>query len=173
MEQITIQARSGDSLELKGDTIICDPCYFFSTKHHVWTDLVNQMFKPGNEAIRDSGIATVTRQGHEFSFIYTKTAYGDGVYDMTVLSSGARIEGTEIGVDAGLICAVLRSDAESFDLEFRGKEMGMIIKDFDGTVMVNPDEGVLFGEGNVKFAVETGHDEWEEDEDEEEWEEED
>lgn len=179
---IKIIATPQTELQMQGDILLCDPCYFFSSErpeyHEAWQELVRQMFPGGKSGpVTNSGVAKVTTPMQEFEFIYVSTKYGDGVFDLNRLSPGAQKSGTEIGVDAGLICAVKASDAKAFAVEFVPEENGIVIKGFDGEIAVDGDNGTIYGSGNLEFLVDTGEEEeeeedgWYADEDEEDYEE--
>ena len=176
---IKIEATPRTALRMKGDVLLCDPCYFFPSERseffEAWQDLVRQMFPEGKSGeLTNSGVVKVTTSGGlEFEFIYVSTKYGDGVYSLTEISQIGTV-GTEIGVDAGLICAVKAKDAKAFAPEFVPAENGIVILGFDGDVTVNEEFGAIAGSGNAEFLVDTsGEDEdEEEEEDEEEYEEE-
>jgi hypothetical protein len=116
---IKIEATPRTALRMKGDVLLCDPCYFFPSERseffEAWQDLVRQMFPEGKSGeLTNSGVVKVTTSGGlEFEFIYVSTKYGDGVYSLTEISQIGTV-GTEIGVDAGLICAVKAKDAKLF-----------------------------------------------------------
>jgi hypothetical protein len=174
---IKIEATPRTALRMKGDVLLCDPCYFFPSERseffEAWQDLVRQMFPEGKSGeLTDSGVVKVTTSGGlEFEFIYVSTKYGDGVFSLTEISQIGTM-GTEIGVDAGLICAVNAKDAIAFAPGFVPVENGIVILGFDGEVTVDPEYGSIAGSGNGEFLVDTSGED-EDDEEEEEYEEED
>jgi hypothetical protein len=170
---IKIIATPQTELRMKGDILLCDPCYFFPSErpgfHEAWQELVRQMFPGGKSGeLTNSGVVKITTPMQEFEFIYVSTKYGDGVFGLNILSTGAQTLGREIGVDAGLICAVKASDAKSFAVEFVPEHNGIVIQGFDGEVAVDGDNGTLYGSGNMEFLVDTGEteeeDEWDDEE---------
>ena len=157
----------------KGTLLLCDPCYFFDNNNvdhtFLWSDLVNQMFDPKNpggaygEISQRGVVEIVLDNGKIVPFLYMGTAYGDGVFDFT--SGNAPKKGSEIGVDAGLICAIRVEDLVHFNPIFQAAENGRIIPDFEGEVIII-DRGVMegFGKG-IRFEINTDEEEIEDDED--------
>lgn len=166
---ITVNLKPQTELKMSGDILICDPCYFFphqSTDHHeAWQEIVRLMFPGGKSgALSDSGVAEVTVGDETFEFIYVSTKYGDGVYELTRMTPGMRTSGGEIGVDAGLICAIRKEDAEGFASGFEAEKNGTVVMDFEGEIVVDGDAGSLYGNGRPEFLVTTdGSDSMEED----------
>jgi hypothetical protein len=125
------------------------------------------MFDPKNpggaygEISQRGVVEIVLDNGKIVPFLYMGTAYGDGVFDFT--SGNAPRIGTDIGVDAGLICAIRVEDLVHFNPIFQAAENGRIIPDFEGEVIIT-DRGVMEGSGKaIGFKINT--DEVEEDED--------
>lgn len=166
----------------KGTLLLCDPCYFFdndNSEHSaLWSDLVDQMFDPKNPGgaygeISQRGVAEIVMPGpfgKIVPFLYMGTAHGDGVYDFTTCNVPRM--GSEIGVDAGLICAIRVEDLANFNRKFDPAAGGRVIPDFEGEVEIL-DRGVMEGNGKgVYFSINTDEDE-DEEEDYDGWEDED
>ena len=90
------------------------------------------------------------------------TTYGDGCYDFT--SGNAPRMGTDIGVDAGMICAIRAEDLKNFNSSFEPETMGRVIPNFDGEVFITG-KGIMEGQGNFSFIIDTAEEEEEEEED--------
>jgi hypothetical protein len=167
--KIQIQNQSSHSFE-RGTLVLCDPCYFFdndNTDHSgLWMDFCDLMFNPNNPGgsygeLSDRGVAEITIGSKTVPFLYMGTAYGDGCYDFT--SRNAPKIGTDIGVDAGMICAIRAEDLKNFNPSFEPQTMGRVIPNFEGEVFITG-KGVMEGQGNFSFAIDTGNDEEEEEE---------
>lgn len=167
--KIQIQNQSSHSFE-RGTLVLCDPCYFFdndNTNHSgLWMDFCDLMFKPTNPGgeygeLSNRGVAEIVIGNKAVPFLYMGTAYGDGCYDFT--SRNAPKIGTDIGVDAGMICAIRAEDLKNFNPSFEPQTMGRVIPNFEGEVFITG-KGVMEGQGNFSFAIDTGNDEEEEEE---------
>jgi hypothetical protein len=151
----------------KGTLLLCDPCYFFDNDNidhtFLWSNLVDQMFDPKNPGgaygeISQRGVAEIVLDnGKIVPFLYMGTAHGDGVYDFTTCNVPRM--GSEIGVDAGLICAIRVEDLANFNRKFDPAAGGRVIPDFEGEVEIL-DRGVMEGKGKgVYFSINTDEDE--------------
>ncbi len=151
----------------KGTLLLCDPCYFFDNDNPehsaLWSDLVDRMFDPKNPGgaygeISQRGVAEIVLDnGKIVPFLYMGTAHGDGVYDFTTCNVPTM--GSEIGVDAGLICAIRVEDLANFNRKFDPAAGGRVIPDFEGEVEIL-DRGVMEGNGKgVYFSINTDEDE--------------
>lgn len=180
--KIQIKNQSSRSFD-KGTLVLCDPCYFFDNDNMdhkgLWSEFCDLMFKPTNPGgaygeLSNRGVAEITIGSKAIPFLYkngcnlTGTAYGDGCYDFT--EGNAPRLGTDIGVDAGMICAIRAEDLKNFNPSFEPEKMGRIIPNFEGDVEITG-KGVMEGQGNFSFVIDTGVEEedlWEIDEEEEE-----
>jgi hypothetical protein len=70
--------------------------------------------------------------------------------------------GTDIGVDAGMICAIRAEDLKEFNPSFEPEKMGRVISNFEGNVDIT-ERGVMEGQGNFSFVIDTADDEDEDD----------
>ena len=154
----------------KGTLVLCDPCYFFdndNSEHSgLWMDFCDLMFGPNNPGgkygeLSERGVAEITIGSKTVPFLYMGTAYGDGCYDFT--SGNSPRMGTDIGVDAGMICAIRAEDLKNFNPSFEPETMGRIIPDFKGEVFI-AGKGVMEGQGTFRFTIDTGEEEEEEEE---------
>ena len=168
--KIQIKNQSSRSFD-KGTLVLCDPCYFFSNdsdEHSgLWMDFCDLMFNPNNPGgaygeLSNRGVAEITIGNKVVPFLYMGTAYGDGCYDFT--SDNAPRMGSDIGVDAGMICAIRAEDLKKFNRPFEPEKMGRVIPNFEGEVTIT-DKGVMEGQGNFSFIIDTGDDEEEEEDD--------
>ena len=155
----------------KGTLVLCDPCYFFDNDNMdhsgLWSDFCDLMFKPTNPGgtygeLSQRGIAEISIGSKIVPFLYTGTAYGDGCYDFT--EGNAPRLGTDIGVDAGMICAIRAEDLKNFNPSFEPQTMGRIIPNFEGEVEI-AGKGIMEGWGYSRFTIDTGDDGEEEEED--------
>lgn len=167
--KIQIKNQSSRSFD-RGTLVLCDPCYFFdndNSEHSgLWMDFCDLMFSPTNPGgaygeLSNRGVAEITIGSRTVPFLYTGTAYGDGCYDFT--SGNAPRMGTDIGVDAGMICAIRAEDLKNFNPSFEPETMGRVIPNFEGEVTITG-KGVMEGQGNFAFIIDTG-DDGEDDED--------
>lgn len=161
--KIQIKNQSSRSFD-KGTLVLCDPCYFFdndNSEHSgLWMDFCDLMFNPSNPGgsygeLSNRGVAEITIGSRTIPFLYMGTAYGDGCYDFT--SGNAPRRGTDIGVDAGMICAIRAEDLKNFNPSFEPETMGRVIPNFEGGVTI-ADKGVMEGQGNFSFTIDTGDD---------------
>ena len=168
--KIRIKNEPGHSFD-KGTLVLCDPCYFFDNDNMdhsgLWSDFCDLMFNPNNPGgsygeLSQRGVAEISVGNKVVPFLYMGTAYGDGCYDFT--QGSFQRMGTEIGVDAGMICAIRAEDLKNFNPSFEPETMGRVIPNFDGDVAVT-DKGVMEGWGNFSFTIDTGDNEEEEDDD--------
>ena len=168
--KIQIKNQSSRSFE-RGTLVLCDPCYFFDNDNMdhngLWSDFCDLMFKPTNPGgtygeLSQRGIAEIVIGNKIVPFLYMGTAYGDGCYDFT--SGNVPIMGTDIGVDAGMICAIRAEDLKEFNPNFEPEKMGRVIPNFEGDVEITG-KGVMEGQGNFSFVIDTGDDGEEEEED--------
>jgi len=167
-----IQIKNQSSLSFdKGTLVLCDPCYFFDNDNMdhsgLWSDFCDLMFKPTNPGgaygeLSNRGIAEITIGSRTVPFLYMGTAYGDGCYDFT--GGSAPKLGTDIGVDAGMICAIRAEDLKNFNPEFEPQTMGRIIPNFEGEVEI-AGKGIMEGWGSSRFTIDTGDDGEEEEDD--------
>jgi hypothetical protein len=136
----------------------------------LWMDFCDLMFNPTNPGgtygeLSQRGIAEISIGSKTVPFLYTGTAYGDGCYDFT--EGNAPRLGTNIGVDSGMICAIRAEDLKNFNpsLELEELEdMGRVIPNFEGDVEITG-KGVMEGQGNFSFVIDTGEEEEEEEDD--------
>ena len=170
--KIQIKNQSSRSFD-KGTLVLCDPCYFFdndNSEHSgLWMDFCDLMFNPNNPGgaygeLSNRGVAEITIGSKTVPFLYMGTAYGDGCYDFT--SGNAPRMGTDMGVDAGMICAIRAEDLINFNPSFEPETMGRIIPDFKGEVFVSG-KGIMEGQGTFRFTIDTADDEEVDDEDDE------
>ena len=174
--KIQIKNQSSRSFD-KGTLVLCDPCYFFdndNSEHSgLWMDFCDLMFNPNNPGgsygeLSDRGVAEITVGSKTVPFLYMGTAYGDGCYDFT--SRNAPKLGSEIGVDAGMICAIRAEDIKNFNPDFKPETMGRVIPNFEGEVFITG-KGIMEGQGNFSFTIDTEdsgdeeYDEWGSEED--------
>ena len=166
--KIQIKNQSSRSFE-RGTLVLCDPCYFFDNNimdhNGLWSDFCDLMFKPTNPGgtygeLSQRGIAEIVIGNKIVPFLYMGTAYGDGCYDFT--SGNVPIMGTDIGVDAGMICAIRAEDLKEFNPSFEPEKMGRVISNFEGNVDIT-ERGVMEGQGNFSFVIDTADDEDEDD----------
>jgi hypothetical protein len=166
--KIQIQNRQSQVFD-KGTLVLCDPCYFFDNDNMdhsgLWSDFCSLMFNPNNPGgeygeLSQRGVAEIVIGNKIVPFLYMGTAYGDGCYDFT--EGSFQKMGTEIGVDAGMICAIREEDLKNFNPSFEPQTMGRIIPNFDGEVEITG-KGVMEGWGNIRFAINTAEEEEEED----------
>ena len=166
--KIQIKNQSSRSFD-KGTLVLCDPCYFFDNDNMnhsgLWMDFCDLMFNPTNPGgtygeLSQRGIAEITIGSKTVPFLYTGTAYGDGCYDFT--EGNAPRLGTDIGVDAGMICAIRAEDLKNFNPSFEPEKMGRVIPNFEGDVEITG-KGVMEGQGNFSFVIDTADDEDEDD----------
>ena len=167
--KIQIKNQSSRSFD-KGTLVLCDPCYFFdndNSEHSgLWMDFCDLMFNPNNPGgaygeLSNRGVAEITIGSKTVPFLYMGTAYGDGCYDFT--SGNVPRMGTDIGVDAGMICAIRAEDLQNFNPSFEPETMGRVIPNFDGEVFITG-KGIMEGQGNFSFTIDTGEEEEEEEE---------
>ena len=173
--KIQIQNQSSHSFE-RGTLVLCDPCYFFDNDNMdhsgLWSDFCDLMFKPDNPGgkygeLSNRGVAEISIGNKVVPFLYMGTAYGDGCYDFT--GGNAPSLGTDIGVDAGMICAIRAEDLKNFNPSFEPQTMGRIIPNFEGEVTITG-KGIMEGQGNFSFDIDTGDVEEEDDfQDDESW----
>ena len=168
--KIQIQNRPSQVFN-KGTLVLCDPCYFFDNDNMdhsgLWSNFCDLMFNPNNPGgtygeLSQRGVAEIVIGNKIVPFLYMGTAYGDGCYDFT--SGHAPKMGTEIGVDAGMICAIRAEDLKNFNPSFEPETMGRVIPSFEGEVEIS-EKGVMEGYGNCRFTIDTGDQEEEEEED--------
>lgn len=168
--KIQIKNQTDISFE-RGTLVLCDPCYFFDNDNMdhsgLWSDFCDLMFDPNNPGgkygeLSNRGVAEITIGSKTVPFLYMGTAYGDGCYDFT--SGNVPRMGTDIGVDAGMICAIRAEDLKNFNPTFEPETMGRIIPDFKGEVFTT-EKGVMEGQGNFSFTIDTADDEEVDDED--------
>lgn len=158
--KIQIKNQSSRSFD-KGTLVLCDPCYFFDNDNMdhngLWSDFCDLMFRldnPGGKygELSQRGIAEITIGSKTVPFLYTGTAYGDGCYDFT--SGNVPRMGTDIGVDAGMICAIRAEDLRNFNPSFEPEKMGRVIPNFEGEVSITG-KGIMEGQGNFSFTIDT------------------
>lgn len=161
--KIQIQNRASRSFD-KGTLVLCDPCYFFNndslSDSALWSDFCDLMFKSTNPGgaygeLSNRGIAEIVIGAKTVPFLYMGTAYGDGCYDFT--SGNAPRMGSDIGVDAGMICAIRAEDLKEFNPSFEPEKMGRVIPNFEGEVSITG-KGIMEGQGNFSFIIDTGDD---------------
>ena len=105
-----------------------------------------QLYSGGNNHAKSNGRIAGTLTYNDITFLVTSTAYGDGMYRVT---SQLEKEGGYIGVDAGLICFVSKSDIEKkMNVDLSKRHDCMLIKNFSGGMRVD-------GKGNFSGSYRT------------------
>ena len=146
--------------------LVCDPCYFFDNKNSdhdfLWQDMCEMMYTEEGKAkgLDSTGICKIGN----LQFLYTGTAWGDGVYPVgcSIPNKGQH----NIGVDAGLICAVDLDEVMKFNPGFDAESMGAIFPGFVGVVDVDG-EGMMTGDRGLEVDTIGDNDDDEDDMDDE------
>jgi len=151
------------------DIIICDPCYLFDnvTQDDVWQDFCKIMFDDEFKSSFDKSSGRFVAEQAFFGksveippdiddhgileyngamIYYMGTAHGDGCYSC---KGGGRKCGHQVGVDAGMICAVTLEDAKKVNPKL-AQEMvvyssAVYIPDFSGWISLDGERGILTG----------------------------
>jgi hypothetical protein len=133
------------TINLKGDVIVTDPCYFFPDK--VWDRLCKLKFSDKGKKKKLYNVCTVNYNG--VSILISGTTNGDGVYYVEET-------GTSFGVDSGCMAVVEKNKLMKLEIrkDFDIEMLAVIVKNVNGEVKTDG-KGNFTGVINIQTDDET------------------